>query len=251
MDTLITTLRDYFLPFGFLGILLFTICVLLVMVVWSYFSDFFKHRNAIALETHKAKLAKELPPKEKIEVQLEVKADLVLKHTDRNEVWLVINIINTGEITAYVKKIAAILEIDTHKIVGTDVGFTPDVSELTPKNQTTIEIKPHGAEHTRNLVIHRSYRFLIHENNGVKYGKGYVELTTGEKFEFEFSLLSEQTWDSVTQPDFIGEFSGKVPHKCSRCGFIFLMLNPALIAVEGKKAYVTCPNRQCNHVDAL
>jgi len=249
MDILITALRDYFAPLGFWGILLLTICVLILSVFVAFIGDYFKLKNAITLANHNAKLAKELATKEKVEVQLGVKAELVLKHTDRKEVWLEITIINTGEITAFIKRIAALLEIDTHKIVGTDISFTPDVSELNPKKQTTIELKPHGAEYVCNLVIKRNYRFQIHEKGGVNYSKGYVELTTGKKFEFEFQLLSEKTWDAVAQPEFFGEFSGKLPHKCSGCGSVFFMRNPALIAVDGKKPYVTCPH--CKHVDAL
>lgn len=58
--------------------------------------------------------------------------------------------------------------------------------------------------------------------------------------EFEFLLLPDSAWDLLTAP-IAPIFDGKVRHKCSHCGFIFLSL-PDVITV-------TCP--KCKNVDHL
>ncbi|HEV2691586.1 MAG TPA: phosphatase PAP2 family protein [Verrucomicrobiae bacterium] len=110
------------------------------------------------------------------------------------------------------------------------------------------------------------------EQDGRKYGKGYVQLAgdLDSKINFEFDLVPDAAWKPIEPqkkadpkpfftigPERIQEevaqvVNDNVGHKCSACGFFFLMKNPKLIAPGplGKK-YVKCPNKRCGHTDEL
>jgi phage FluMu protein Com len=119
--------------------------------------------------------------------------------------------------------------------------IVPVSSELNiGQKQAVVTIEGDEDMHEWQQVLRFKPNFKVHEKEGERYGKGYIELTSGKRVEFEFLLLSDSAWDLLTAP-IAPIFDGKMGHKCSHCGFIFL--------TQANIITVTCP--KCKNVDHL
>lgn len=194
---------------------------------------------AIAQERHSSPHPRTKTELEKRSVKLQVTATLSLESTDTKHGLLVIKALNTGTKIARVRRVAVLLA-PTGLIIG-GRPLTPDSSELNIGQKNAV-VQIHGDDdiHEWHQVLNFKPNFEVHEKAGERYGKGYVELTSGGKIKFEFLLLSDSAWNFLTAP-IAPVFDNKMGHKCSRCGFIFL------ISADTKT--ISCP--QCKQVDEV
>jgi hypothetical protein len=248
MDPFITSLKDLLLPYGWLGVCVFVVLVFTGIWFWEFVKNHFAKDRA----THKAKLLNENELTQSTP-KLQVKADIMFENTDKMRAFLQINVVNSGERIAYVKKVAAILECRQNYVDGKPVGCIPDSSEIHPKfNELVIEIKPFGDTHEFRLPLYKNPGFKAHLKGNDQFGDGYVELSTGEKINFEFLILPDDSWDILKKPFALPKNAPQIGHRCSRCGSVFLIANPALASPLQSGPYpVTCPNKSCGHVDQI
>jgi rubrerythrin len=108
------------------------------------------------------------------------------------------------------------------------------------QKQAVVEIEGDDDMHEWQQVLNFMPHFEVHEREGERYGKGYVELTSGKQIEFEFLLLPDSAWSLLTAP-IAPVFGNKAGHRCSKCGFVFLK--------QADATTVTCP--RCKRVDDL
>jgi len=171
-------------------------------------------------------------------IKLEVTASLSLENTDTRHGLLIIKALNSGTKVARIRRVAVVLAPD-ELIKGS--AIVPVSSELNiGQKQAVVNIEGDEDMHEWQQVLRFKPNFKVHEKEGERYGKGYIELTSGKKVEFEFLLLPDSAWDLLTAP-IAPIFDGKMGHKCSHCGFIFLTRANAIT--------VTCP--KCKTVDHL
>jgi hypothetical protein len=81
-------------------------------------------------------------------------------------------------------------------------------------------------------------------------GNKYPVTDIKKNLELYFNNLKQAPIQPATQTQYTltGEFKGKQGHKCSRCGFVYLVQVPNLVGTEGDgKSQVTCP--QCGQLD--
>jgi predicted nucleic acid-binding Zn-ribbon protein len=171
-------------------------------------------------------------------IKLEVTASLALENTDTRHGLLTIKALNSGTKVARIRRVAVVLMPDD-LIKGSTI--VPVSSELNiGQKQAVVTIEGDEDMHEWQQVLRFKPNFKVHEKEGERYGKGYIELTSGKRVEFEFLLLSDSAWDLLTAP-IAPIFDGKMGHKCSHCGFIFL--------TQANIITVTCP--KCKNVDHL
>ena len=129
----------------------------------------------------------------------------------------------------------------------------PDSSELNLQmGSAIVELKPYGGAQTFPTPLNLNPHFQVRDKNGDEYGFGYLELTSGQKIEFEFLMLPSDAWDILKKPFALPKNAPQVGHRCSRCGFIFLIANPALSSQrQSSPVSVTCPVKTCGHIDQI
>jgi len=170
--------------------------------------------------------------------KLEVTASLALENTNTRQGLLTIKAVNFGSKVVRIRRVAVALKPD-ELIKGS--GIVPVSSELNiGQKQAVVNIEADEDMHEWQQVLRFKPNFEVHEKESERYGKGYIELTSGKKVEFEFLLLPDSAWDFLTA-SIAPVFDGKMGHKCSHCGFIFLTQATAIS--------VTCP--KCKRVDHL
>jgi 5-methylcytosine-specific restriction endonuclease McrA len=179
---------------------------------------------------------------------LQIKAEMVAKNSDKKEILLIITVVNMGRRPTYVRSVTAMLEPREMSPPGNpSVKLTPTSSELIAYQKNPIvKIDSDGDMHVWQMPFKRKPDLKVFEKDGEPYGKGHVELTSGQRLDFEFLLLPESAWTFLSAP-IAPVFDDKVGHKCSRCGFIFLILAPS--HNSGSQLSATCP--RCKHVDQL
>jgi hypothetical protein len=93
----------------------------------------------------------------------------------------------------------------------------------------------------------------FNEFQGKIFKRGAVKVVFAEILRRGVSKPAEPGHKSPgSRPESGPEFQGKIGHKCSKCGFVFLVPNPDLAALErGLIPVVTCPNSRCRQVDRL
>jgi hypothetical protein len=195
--------------------------------------------EAIAQNKHLRQYPRPKTELENRSVRLEVTASLSLESTDTRHGLLTIKALNSGTKVARIRRVAVLLAP-----LGQTMGgrtLTPDSSELNiGQKQAVVQIEGDDDMHEWQQVLNFKPHFEVHERAGERYGKGYVELTSGEKLEFEFQLLPDSAWSLLTAP-IAPVFGNKAGHRCSRCGFVFLK--------QAEATTVTCP--RCKQVDDL
>ena len=159
-------------------------------------------------------------------IKLEVTASLALENSDTRHGLLTIKIIFGHKPVFELIKGNAIVPVSSELNIG--------------QKQAVVNIEGDEDMHEWQQVLRFKPNFEVHEKEGERYGNGYIELTSGKKVEFEFLLLPDSAWDLLTAP-IAPIFDGKMGHKCSHCGFIFLTQANIITA--------TCP--KCKAVDDL
>jgi len=176
---------------------------------------------------------------EKRNVKLQVTASLSLESTDTRHGLLTINALNSGTKVARIRRVAVLLAPEGLRMGGGTL--TPVSSELNiGQKKAVVQIEGDDDMHEWQQVLKFKPPFEVHEKAGERYGKGYVELTSGGKLEFEFRLLPDSAWSLLTAP-ITPVFDNKAGHKCSRCGLVFLK--------QADATTVSCP--RCKQVDDL
>ena len=131
--------------------------------------------------------------REKHSVELKVTASLLLESTDTRHGLLTIKALNSGTKVARIRRVTVLLVPEVQTIGG--ITLTPDSSELNiGQKQAVVEIEGDDDMHEWQQVLNFMPHFDVHEREGERYGKGYVELTSGKKVEFEFLLLPDSAW---------------------------------------------------------
>lgn len=172
-------------------------------------------------------------------VKLEVTASLAMEHTDTRHGLLTIRALNSGTKVARIRRVAVLLAPKALTMGGRTL--TPDSSELNiGQRKAVVQIEGDDDMHEWHQVLNFKPHFEVHEREGERYGKGYIELTSGKMVDFEFLLLPDSAWDTLTAP-IAPVFDNKAGHRCSRCGFVFLK--------QADATNVTCP--QCKQVHDL
>jgi len=162
--------------------------------------------------------------------KLKVTATLVEEHTNTLHGLLTVKVLNSGNKIARVRRVAVLLARDK-EANPQGVEMISAVLEL-QKSQTIVDIKPDDDMREWHATLRSNPHFEIFDRDGEQYGKGYIELTSEEKVEFEFLLLPDSSWNEIAAPI----FNGKRGRKCPHCNFTFLDL---ATATGGK-----CPNCQ-------
>ena len=131
-------------------------------------------------------------------IKLEVTASLALENTDTRHGLLTIRALNLGSKMARIRRVAVVLKPD-EPIKGS--AIVPVSSELNiGQKQTVVKIEGDEDMHEWQQVLRFKPKFKVHEKEGERYGKGYIELTSGKRVEFEFLLLPDLAWDLLTAP---------------------------------------------------
>lgn len=126
-------------------------------------------------------------------VALEVTATLEMEHTDTLHGLLTIKALNTGNKVAKIRRVA-VLVAPERMTVG-DRTFIPDSSEfIIGQKQAVVQIEGDDGMHEWQQVLKFKPNFEVQEREGERYGKGYVELTSGKKIDFQFLLLPDSAW---------------------------------------------------------
>jgi 5-methylcytosine-specific restriction endonuclease McrA len=195
------------------------------------------------LQEHKGKLSHDGDSQ-----NLQIKAEMLARNSDKREILLIITVVNMGRRPTYVRSVTAMLEPRELSYLGNpSIKLTPTSSELNAHQKNPIvKIDSDGDMHVWQMPFSRKPDLKAFERDGERYGKGHVELTSGQRLGFEFVLLPDSAWAFLTAP-IAPVFNGKVGHKCSRCGFVFLI--PAPGHNSGSQSNATCP--RCKHVDQL
>jgi hypothetical protein len=204
--------------------------------------------EAVQLKKHQLKEDKAKLNHDGDYAKLQIKAEMVARNSGKREIALIITVVNTGKRPTFVRSVTAILEPREMTPVGNpSIKLIPTSSELTAyQKKLIIKIESDGDMHVWQMPFCKKPDLKAFERDGERYGKGHVELTSGERLEYEFRLLPDSAWSFLSAP-IAPVFDGKVAHKCSRCAFMFLI--PAPSQSSGPQSSVTCP--RCKHVDQL
>jgi uncharacterized protein with HEPN domain len=119
---------------------------------------------------------------------LKITARMEMRHTDKKEILLAVDVVNMGQKIAFIKKVAVVLpRLTVTAVKNPAIQFAPDTSELVAhQTPRLIEIKPDGGLFTWEMILRDNLQYGIEEIEGVKHGRGYVELTSGEKIDFRY-----------------------------------------------------------------
>jgi len=238
MDYLEKFITDNFHGWTAFGMI---VCLLVaVFLLVEVIRNAVKHRYDKKLEEHKAKLNQD-----KDSAKLQINAEMIMQHTDRKDILINVEVINTGKRPSFIKSVTAVLQPSTRTIAGSSLPPLVDSTEetanlLTAPQKGVVEIKPDGASFTWVFKINVNPHLRPYIKDGDTYGKGFVEITSGERLEFFFSVLPDDAWGFLTAP-IAPVFDGKTGHRCSRCGLMFLK--------QADAKSVTCP--KCKQVDDL
>jgi hypothetical protein len=173
---------------------------------------------------------------------LKISASMELRHTEKKQILLVVNALNPGSKIAFIKKVAVVLpRLTLTTVKNPSIQLSPKTSELVAfQNHRIIEIKPDGGLFTWEMILRDNLQYGIDEIEGVMQGKGYVELTSGEKIDFRYLPLPDSAWEVLTAPT-ASVIDDKTGYKCSGCGSVILVPIGALTAI--------CP--YCQHIGDL
>jgi len=163
-------------------------------------------------------------------VKLEVTASLALENTDTRHGLLTIKALNLGSKVVRIRRVAVVLKRDEPMKGSALVNVSSELN--IGQKQTLVKIEGDEDMHEWQQILRFKPNFEVHEKEGERYGKGYVELTSGKRVEFEFLLLPDSAWDWLTAP-IAPIFDGKMGRKCPHCGFMFL--------TQANATAVTCP----------
>ena len=145
------------------------------------------------LDNEIIKLKKEI---EDDNIKLEITSSLALEHDVTLHGLLTIKAVNYGKKVARIRRVAIYTE--PAPLLPMPQGVTLTSSELNiGQKQAVVEIKGDEDMHEWQQVLNRNPRFLAHEKNCEKYGKGYIELTSGKQIEFEFVLMPDDAWGKL------------------------------------------------------
>lgn len=236
MESLTKTLTDHYQSLGSIGIIIVILSIFVLFVVQEYVRNYFKHKNDINLENHRFNLAKKEKevkqpiPSEGKKVRLKIDAVMQVSNgmdghpINLARIILKITVVNRGERIVRIKKVAVIGEATTLFLNGNrKMPLVSSESEFVAyQKEPVVEISPDDGIHIWQIFLPKRPNYLVHEKDGEKYGKGFVELTSEEKHDFEFLLLPNSTWDfsgvqpsSVVQPECVGEFALPTARKVS------------------------------------
>lgn len=238
MDYLEKFITDNFHGWTAFGMI---VCLLVaVFLLVEVIRNAIKHRYDKKLEEHKSKLNQD-----KDSAKLKINAEMIMQHTDRKDILINVEVINTGKRPCFIKSVTAVLQPSTRTIVGSTLPPLVDSPEeidnlLTAPQKGVVEIKPDGASFTWIFKINVNPHLRPYIKDGDTYGKGFVEVTSGERLEYFFLMLPDDAWNFLTAP-IAPVFDGQTGHRCSRCGFMFLK--------QADATSVVCP--KCKQVDVL
>ena len=149
------------------------------------------HANEIlALQDQNLKLKLELDANSS---KLQINASLDLEN---HSVVFKVNAVNIGQNPVYVRSIAIFLTPIPVSFNGQEL--MPDTHEMNiPSKQAVTKLEPHGGMHEWQMVFRSRPDIQVNEGDVENYGVGYVELTTGKQYKFEFLLLPERAWNRL------------------------------------------------------
>lgn len=143
-------------------------------------------KNVLADEIQKLK--KEV---EDNSIKLVITSSLALEHTTTLHGLLTIKAVNFGQKVARIRHVA----VYTNSSIPIAEGVTLQSSVLNiSQKQAIVEIKGDEDMHEWQQVLNTNPHFQVHEKGGEKYGRGYIELTSEKRIEFEFLLLPDDAW---------------------------------------------------------
>ena len=149
------------------------------------------------LEGHKAKLTHDGDsPK------LQIKAEMIARNSDKREILLIISVVNMGRRSTFVRSVTAMLEPRAMSFVNSAVKLPPpDSSELNAfQKNPIVKIESDGDMHVWQMPFCKKPDLKAFDRDGERYGKGHVELTSGERLEYEFLLLPDSAWSFLNAP---------------------------------------------------
>jgi hypothetical protein len=127
-------------------------------------------------------------------IKLEVTASLALEETDTRHGLLTIKALNLGSKVARIRRVAVPLKPEPIK----GSALVPVSSELNiGQKQAVVKIEGDEDMHEWQQVLSFKPNFKVHEKEGERYGRGYIELTSGKRVEFEFLLLPDFAWEGI------------------------------------------------------
>jgi hypothetical protein len=160
--------------------------------------------------------------------------------------------------------ISAYYKVIQPATIGALVTFSPDIQTEDELKWHCDEFEKHGYgqpferfKPTSDEVLQGQWLSVLkearHKQRDVKTEGQLLEFLAMDwsgKDKWSAAMRTKKSTQLPVMPEFVGEFSGKVAHKCSKCGFVFLIQNPRLMAIEGGgKPVVTCPNKKCGQID--
>jgi hypothetical protein len=198
MDYLQKFITDHFHGWTAVGIIAFLGMTLFILA--EIVRNAVKHRYDKKLEEHKAKLNQD-----KDSAKLKVNAVMIMQHTDRKDILITVEVINTGKRSCSIKSVTAVLQPSTRTIVGSSLPPLIDSPEeldnlLTAPQKGIVEIKSDGASFTWIFNINVNPHLRPYTKDGESYGKGFIELTSGERLEYFFLMLPDDAWNFLTAP---------------------------------------------------
>ena len=127
-------------------------------------------------------------------IKLETTCSLGLERSNTLHVLLTIKALNVGKRIVRIRRVAILLDSTVPILEGVTVGLV----ELTiGQKRAVVEIEGDDGMHEWQQVLNANPHFRVHEKDGEKCGRGYIELTSGRHIEFDFPLLPDDTWSKL------------------------------------------------------
>ena len=157
---------------------------------------------------------------------------------------LKITVVNMSNKPVYVNRVAILGSPFMHL---TEPNVKAVTREITIRAGQMETIQPRGDSRDWEIQFNQPPDFTTHAKDGDELGGGYVQITSGEKFPFEFVPLDSHVWNMITQPTLSGEFKDRNFHRCTNCGTVFLV--PSNPVKDANARPIAC--HSCGHVDEL
>jgi len=145
----------------------------------------------MVLEDKIQKLKKEI---EDNNTKLVISSVLSLEHTTTLHGLLTIKVVNYGQKVARIRHVCVYL--NSSMPIAEGVTLQTSVLNIGQK-QAIVEIKGDEDMHEWKQELNFKPNFQVHERDGEKYGRGYIELTSEKRIEFEFILLPDDAWQGL------------------------------------------------------
>lgn len=115
--------------------------------------------------------------RENIKDTVELKIDAGFEISNGTRVLLKIKVLNIGKRVARVQKVAIYGEVTTQSVIGNPNLTLENVETefVAKQRELIIDIPPDDGIHIWQILLVQRPNYLVHEKDGERYGKGYVE----------------------------------------------------------------------------